>query len=315
MRFVVEAWAPGYGASVDEDGLDRAKEPVDPTVELPVAEWRPLWPDGDAAAAGARDDAVIAFVDGVRRIDGRVWIDAEPFPRTGLCASVAAGVVRCEPGSARVVAVEVERALHTTVDGAEGIKIAGVGTYEVRRANGDSDDDETLSAGVGRHMTELELRVSEAAADAALIVFDGPLRGRNHARGVGYVKTQHVQFLEPGLLAVVAALEPGQRTPLFSVGDQFARWSWYLRLPGPRAHGLSGVVRLELPRLGSAADAAERADEVSARLPRFASEAHKEARAPQNLYPIAGLEHRLRHRLGDPMLLDRHLRVAAHSTV
>ena len=46
-------------------------------------------------------------------------------------------------------------------------------------------------------------------------------------------------------------------------------------------------------------------------LPRFASEPHKEPRAPQNLYPIAGLEHHLRHRLGDPHLLERALRVTA----
>ncbi len=50
---------------------------------------------------------------------------------------------------------------------------------------------------------------------------------------------------------------------------------------------------------------------MSAVLPRFASEPHKEPRAPQNLVPIAGLEHRLRHRLGDPLVLERALRVAA----
>jgi hypothetical protein len=46
-------------------------------------------------------------------------------------------------------------------------------------------------------------------------------------------------------------------------------------------------------------------------LPRFASEAHKDARAPQNLYPIAGLERHLKRLLGDPMLLERALRTAA----
>jgi hypothetical protein len=46
-------------------------------------------------------------------------------------------------------------------------------------------------------------------------------------------------------------------------------------------------------------------------LPRFASAAHKDARAPQNLYPIAGLERALRARLGDQGLLLRALRSAA----
>ena len=43
----------------------------------------------------------------------------------------------------------------------------------------------------------------------------------------------------------------------------------------------------------------------------FASEPHKDARAPQNLYPIAGLEQRLRHLLGDARLMERALRAAS----
>ena len=39
--------------------------------------------------------------------------------------------------------------------------------------------------------------------------------------------------------------------------------------------------------------------------------AHKDARAPQNLYPIGGLERELRRRLGDSRLLYRALRSAA----
>ena len=46
-------------------------------------------------------------------------------------------------------------------------------------------------------------------------------------------------------------------------------------------------------------------------LPRFASRAYKDPRAPQNLTPIAGLERRLRGLLGDPRLLHRSLTSAA----
>ena len=42
-------------------------------------------------------------------------------------------------------------------------------------------------------------------------------------------------------------------------------------------------------------------------MPRYASEPHKDPRAPQNLYPIGGLERELRRRLGDPDLLYRAL--------
>jgi hypothetical protein len=59
------------------------------------------------------------------------------------------------------------------------------------------------------------------------------------------------------------------------------------------------------------AEAAERADAVTALLPRYASEPHKDGRAPQNLYPIAGLENELRRRLGDALLMERALRLAS----
>jgi hypothetical protein len=211
-----------------------------------------------------------------------------------------------------VVSVVVERGLYTPVE-AEPIVIPSGGTYQLRPVSG--DDDDALYFGVHRHMTELEAAVSTAAPErpGELVVFDGPLRGRDRATGIGYVKTQHVQYLEPDQLRIVVGLGVGQRSPLFAIdtGGRFERWSWYLRLPGPISHPLSGVVRLELPALGDAEAAAERADLVSAMLPRFASEPHKEPRAPQNLYPIAGLERELRRRLGDDHLLQRGLRVAS----
>ena len=74
---------------------------------------------------------------------------------------------------------------------------------------------------------------------------------------------------------------------------------------------MSGIVRCELAGLGTVADAARRANMVAATLPRYASEPHKEPRAPQNLYPIAGLENDLRHKLGDRDVMERALRVAA----
>ncbi|MCK9901904.1 hypothetical protein MXD63_17705 [Frankia sp. Cpl3] len=57
--------------------------------------------------------------------------------------------------------------------------------------------------------------------------------------------------------------------------------------------------------------AVELADLSQATLLRFASQEFKDARAPQNLYPIAGLERTLRRRLDDPGLLYRALRRGA----
>jgi hypothetical protein len=59
------------------------------------------------------------------------------------------------------------------------------------------------------------------------------------------------------------------------------------------------------------AEAAQTASRVSATLPRYASARHKDPRAPQNLYPIGGLERELRRRLGDRDLAIRALRRAA----
>jgi hypothetical protein len=309
VRFTIESWDPSYGISADDGALDPAGQPVDAGVEVRLDRWRPLTPTGTAP------DTVL-FVDGVQRIDTRVWIDDGTVSHPAICATVAAGAVRSEPGAATVTAIEVARVLLTSVPGAEPI-VARRGSAELRyqvRTTG-ADDDPTFYRGLHDHMTDLERSLSAEMDGVELVVFDGPLRGRELAAGVGYVKTQHVQYLEPAQHRVVAALGDGQRTPLFRIGDRFARWSWYLRLPGPRSHALSGIVRLELPGLGGVADAVERAETVSAALPRYASRPHREARAPQNLYPIAGLERELRRRLGDVRFIDRTLRAASRPPV
>jgi hypothetical protein len=148
--------------------------------------------------------------------------------------------------------------------------------------------------------------------DDDLLVVDGPLRGRTHLeRIVGYIKTHHKSYLPAEQAAVVVALQPGQRTPAFTMGTSWRRTSWYLQLPATGGVPWSGVVRLEcsadLPR----PEVTKLADLTARLLPRFASTPHKDPRAPQNLVPIGGLERELRRRLGDQQLLYRSLRAAA----
>jgi hypothetical protein len=102
---------------------------------------------------------------------------------------------------------------------------------------------------------------------------------------------------------------------LLLIGGPVTRYSWYLRLPCPVAHGWDGVVRLETAADRRVDEVAALADDLGRTLPRFASRPHKDPRAPQNLVPIGGLERELRHRLGDPTLLLRSLRVAATGQV
>ena len=111
----------------------------------------------------------------------------------------------------------------------------------------------------------------------------------------------------------MAALSPGQRTPVFLMSNSWDRRGWYLRLPGTPGSPWAGSTieySADLP-----VSEVTRLPAVSQKcLGKFASTAYKDARAPQNLYPIAGLERELRRRLGDPrLLLYRALLVAPHT--
>lgn len=309
MRFAVESWAPEYGAPAEEAALASNGDMVDLDVEVPRAGWEPRSP-----APGTEAPAVVRVVDGVRRVDAWVWFtDGEGRARQGICASYAAGVVACD-SAATVVAAEVGRALFAPA-GAEPVDTAH-GRY--RHVPVASDDPDALSLALQSEMAGLEHQVSVAACadaggDDGLLVVDGPLRERHRLPGaVGYVKTHHRSYLsDPAAAAVIGRLGPGQRTPVFLVGGAFSRWSWYLRLPGQATHAWAGVVRCEASRDLDVRRAAALADRVAVALPRLASAPHKDPRAPQNLYPIGGLERALRRRLGDPALMYRALRAAA----
>lgn len=306
MKFHVESWAPEYGAPAEAQLTDSTAE-VDIGKEVAAGNWAPVTPDPSAA----RPSCVI-FVDGVRRVDARLWVDtAADGLRQGVAASYAAGAVRCD-GRARIVDARVERGVFCAGEGVDAISTRHASWLPFPAAG---EAPEQLWLAVQQRMADLESRAAIAAGaggDAELVIVDGPLRDRRHVPGVvGYVKTHHVRYLDPGPEETVRALRPGQRTPLFHIGGGFPRWSWYLRLPFAAGHPWAGVVRAEVPPDLPVGAAGAQADAATALLPRFASEPHKDPRAPQNLHPIAGLERELRHRLGDPRLLERALRTAA----
>jgi len=279
--------------------------PADLSVERPVATWSPVVP------TTGKDPRTILFTDGVRRVDARVWIQDGIGSRPGICASYAAGAVLCD-GKAKVVACEVQRGLFTAASTASAI-VCKHASYPVRSAPGDTP--EQLALGLQQRMGELEVMLA-SAHEADLVVIDGPLSGRQDVPGaVGFVKTHHVSYLResPNAEAVVGQLAPGERTPLFLTMTSWSRFSWYLRLPGAVGHPWAGIVRCEASADHEVSEVVAIADRVCRVLPRYASVAHKDPRAPQNLYPIAGLENRLRGRLGDAELLMRGLRVSAHA--
>lgn len=303
MRFAVETWAPEFGAPVGDDVLGDSDAEVDVTIERAPADWAPVTPAVPQAP-------VVLFVDGVQRIDARVWVDGgDGISRQGVCATWAAGVVRCD-GRATVVAAEVRRGVLCPGE-VESIATRH-GGYDACTV-ADTPGGDALGQALGQARGDLEGLVAVQQATAGdLLVVDGPLGDRRHIGGaVGYVKAHHVSYLPVELQPVVGLLAPGQRTPLFAVGGRRFRYSWYLRLPGPATHAWWGVVRCEASGELAPTEAVARADEVTATLPRFASQPHNDPRAPQNLHPIAGLERELKRRLGDPALMERALRQAA----
>ncbi|MGH3657852.1 MAG: hypothetical protein ACRDUA_14445 [Micromonosporaceae bacterium] len=315
MRLHVDAWDPSYGASYENASGDSPRSattaPVDPNVERPENAWQPLLPGPEVRPPGT-----VLLVDGVRRIDARVWVtDDDGDSHQGICASYAAGVVRCdlERGAAELADALVAHGVFAPGPALSPIAAHPRAVYRPHRVTGA----ELAEPELQRQLHQLEVEVSGAARDTAddLLVVDGPLRGRTSLPGtLGYAKTHHKQYLEPALARVVAALRPGQRTPLFLLGAPWNRYSWYLRLPGPDAAPWAGVVRLECTADQPLPAAVRHADVAAVTLPRFASTPYKDPRAPQNLVPIAGLERRLRTLLGDVRLLQRGLRTAAART-
>ena len=297
----VEAWAPEYGAAMGgADELKPSPGPVDVGVEVDARDWSPLRIDGAAA-----DDVV--FIDGVQRVDAQVWItDDDHGTRLGYAASYAAGTVRCN-GHAGIEECEVRRSLITPA-GTPALTTRAATYTPVAVA---SDDADTLRAGLQERRRKLEIQVAASGLSADLVVVDGPLSGRpDLPNAIGYVKTHHVAYLPPIVSDVVPQLAPGERTPLFVTQTQYSRYAWYLRLPHGEGHPWAGVVRCEASADLALDDARRLADLSATTLPRFASQPHKDGRAPQNLYPIGGLERHLKRMLGDPAWLYRQLRAA-----
>ncbi|MFV0306139.1 MAG: hypothetical protein ACK5OX_00160 [Desertimonas sp.] len=217
MRFSVESWAPEYGVGADERTLDDADTAVDVGVEMSPDAWTPISPR-------ARPAPAIAFVDGVRRIDARIWIDSGGRSWSAVCASIGAGVVVADERGARLDKYRVRRILVAPPDAMADSVTTRHGRYELVASVDDGAEAQYLAIHEAMTALELDLDVpTEPAGSASLTIYDGPLRGRDKAAAVGYIKTQRVQYLDEGVAPIVAALTPGQRTPAFGVGGPRGR--------------------------------------------------------------------------------------------
>lgn len=324
MRFAVDTWDPGFGSSTDDLDFDTSSARVTLDVELPADQWAPIPP----SEAQDLPDAII-FVDGVRRVEAQLWLDdrdadgAMKGVLPAICASYAAGAVCCCAGSAHVVQALSRRGVFTTAAHAVSVDTTA-GMYELHHTSADPNRSsaQVLSQALQGRLAQFEVIAATearrsrdgscASTDNDLLVIDGPLRERGSLpRALGYIKTHQSTYLPPELNTLVSLLGAGERTPVFRIGSRWDSHTWYLRLPARSGSPWAGIVRVEASADLPSTSVIELANMSQAVLPEYASEEYKDNRAPQNLYPIAGLERHLKHQMGDQRLLIRALRTAA----
>ncbi|MBL7851619.1 MAG: hypothetical protein JNN04_12010 [Cyclobacteriaceae bacterium] len=302
IKISVESWMPDYASAIGEVDFDPSEVKVNLEIERKATDWAPISPDGTTGREGT-----VYFVDGVRRIEAMVWLEKEGSPPTrGVCASIAAGVVKASD-HAHVVDVQLRRGIYSSVNPPDLSTRAGV-FKPIAVTSGDFKD---LNVAIQESLGSLEIEVAAELniEEDAIVIVDGPLSGhKNVPGGLGFIKTHRVAYLPEPQSKILAKLTEGQRTPIFLTSSTWTRFSWYLRLPGPVVHPYSGLVRLEAT--GELPSVQQLANRSSKMLPFYASLPHKDPRAPQNLFPIGGLERELRRRLGDREIVHRALKVA-----
>lgn len=297
----VQVTDPTYGPMIDPRETRAAAVRTD----VEQVEWAPCTP-------GVPMPAALVFVDGIQQVEA--WISVtpadDPHPVAGVAFAVGAGAVVCDGTRAEIRSVRIRRAVVT--EGERCLHLPSVCGYAWDVRAGAGGEPRQLADRVANMRHEMERDVAERwTAPDRLVVLDGRLTHLRDAGGpvIGAVKSHHVMYLEGPEAAVVTALRVGQRTPLFAIGDD--RFSWYQRLPGVGEAGWAGILRGEVSRAFGLDMARRLADHATVALPRYAGRPHRDPRAPQNMQPIAALESRLRHRLGDRRLAFRAVRQAA----
>ena len=301
-RIWVEEWSPEYGASSEiDEAMAASEEEVDAFVE--TNRWLPIRPGPSVLPA-------TAFVDGVDRVEARALLDNGLAGVPGLFGSVGAGAVLVDRTATFERCVVRRSAVFAPNAAFQLPPMSPSCRYEPRWGAGSRPEE--LRRELQRVRTELEEELCrELGRGGYLVLADGPLRVREPLQIVGFIKRHHKAYLGPDLLRIAQALERGERTPLFQFGEVRPRFSWYVRLAPPGAnHPSSALARCEVSTTLGLRAAVRLADLFTHHLPRFASKAFWDARAPQNLVPIAALERRLWSLLGDRQVVYRRLRSA-----
>jgi hypothetical protein len=310
----LDPWAAEFEGSIQ---LPQEGEAVAVDVRVERAVWEEVRP------SSAPSPRRIAFVDGVRRIEHRLLVGDGDRTVFGLLGSFGVGGVLVD-GAARVGHEVIGRVAVTggglLLDPFEA-HVNGHGALRFEPRSLPENTPASPVDGLQNAMRQTEAGLAERlSAEVDVVFLDGPLTFLTAAargRVVGFVKRLLRNYLEPAAQALLPRLGVGGRTPVFLIEGREPRYSWYLRI----AHGrpiqspLTGVVRLEAPASRGLEEARSLADLSAREMPRFASDATRDPRAPQNLYPIGGLEARLKHLLGDASVIRRAVEARLHSEV
>jgi hypothetical protein len=314
MRLKVDTWDPEYGSSFE--AIDADLDDATLTARQVEGEtWAPIAPNVPPARLR------IGFIDGVRRIDSRLFAEDTSAVAPALAGSWAVGVAWADrPPTIGPVRIGRELVIGGKLNHA-GLQIrigAAVLDYRSSSVSGNTPIDPIQGLQNAMRLAESNLAGDLfATVGFDLFVLDGPLTYFAVAGPVvGMIKRQTRPYLKPDQAPILAALGLGERTPIFCIGEQrLERFSWYARIGmrRPIDGTMTGIVRLETSTAVGIDFARQLADLTSAVLPGFATEWGRDPRAPQNLYPVAQLERELHHRLGDKLLIKRSIESALWS--
>src|SRR5262249_6591044 len=145
VKFAVDPWDPGYGASVQQDLGESTTVPTT-DVERSDDAWGPIAPTLLAERA-----SVVLFVDGVRRIEARAWVDGDVEAVPGVFASWAAGIVRCD-GEAKLIDFDVGRGVFAPSSSLDDVETRCGRFVATTTPN---SRPETLNTAINTRMTEV----------------------------------------------------------------------------------------------------------------------------------------------------------------
>ncbi|HZP26624.1 MAG TPA: hypothetical protein VFB90_06210 [Dehalococcoidia bacterium] len=315
LRLRIDSWTPEYDSAIQIDEGEESTSPVDPFVE--TEDWQPIAPDYLSRPA------TIVFIDGVQRVETRVIGDEDGRMVYGAFTSLAVGAALARLQRPAVACDVPERVLALSDGGSSDPISVPCGNIDLAfhlqstALSGLAGVHEAVNN--ARRMAETRLGERMIDAGNELVIVDGRLNFQptRDSMAVGFVKTMHKSYLQGSQLALLSQLGVRARTPLFRIERDRPLYSWYLRLSErrPIEHPWAGLARIEtLDSIGLAA-AVRLADLTTVHLPDFASTRERDGRAPQNLFPISGLEEQLRHSLGDHEWIRRHIEAYFHREV